>query len=60
VASALAPLLVGMILAQSGPDVVFLMFGTVAVAGAILSLPLEETAGRRLESIVSETGGSLG
>jgi putative MFS transporter len=51
VASALAPLLVGMLLSQTSTAAVFFMFGAVSLAGAALSLPLIETARKQLETI---------
>jgi putative MFS transporter len=52
VASAVAPILVGMLLARTSMSEVFLMFGAMSVAGALLSLPLLETARKQLEAIV--------
>ena len=60
VASAVAPLLVGLLLAQSGAPAVFLMFGAAGLLGTLLSLPLRETAKRRLELIVGERLGQEG
>jgi putative MFS transporter len=54
VASAVAPLLVGLLLSRSTLEAVFLMFGAFGLLGAVLSVPLRETAGRQLELIVGE------
>jgi MFS transporter, putative metabolite:H+ symporter len=54
VASAAAPLLVGLLLSRSSIAAVFLLFGAMGIVGALLSTQLRETAGRCLESIVGE------
>ena len=60
VASAVAPILVGLLLSRSAAAAVFLMFGAVGLLGALLSVSLHETAGRRLEAIVGERFDRLG
>ncbi len=54
VASAVAPLLVGLLLTQSGAPAVFLMFGAAGLVGTFLSISLPETARMNLELIVGE------
>jgi MFS transporter, putative metabolite:H+ symporter len=54
VASAVAPVLVGLLLSQATASAVFVMFGAVALFGALISISLYETAGRGLEVIVGE------
>ncbi|MBN9081919.1 MAG: MFS transporter [Rhizobiales bacterium] len=51
IASAVAPTLVGMIMAQGGVRWVFAMFAIVAAIGAVAALGMIETRGRRLEEI---------
>ncbi|MDH7795946.1 MULTISPECIES: MFS transporter [unclassified Beijerinckia] len=53
IASAVAPTLVGMIMAQGGVRWVFAMFAIVAAIGAVAALGMIETRGRRLEEIAS-------
>jgi putative MFS transporter len=56
VASATAPLLVGAILSSGALTTVFALFGAMALAGALFSLSLIETAKRPLEAIFGVGG----
>jgi putative MFS transporter len=50
-ASALGPLLVGYLVAESGTAAVFLMFATAGLIGALAATAMLETRNRRLEEI---------
>jgi MFS transporter, putative metabolite:H+ symporter len=52
-ASAAGPMLVGLILATGSMEVVFLIFAGISVLGALASLQMIETRGRRLEEIAA-------
>jgi MFS transporter, putative metabolite:H+ symporter len=52
-ASAAGPMLVGFVLAKGGMELVFLMFAGISLLGALASLQMIETRGRRLEEIAA-------
>ena len=52
-ASAAGPMLVGFVIAKGSMGVVFLMFAGISLLGALASLQMIETRGRRLEEIAA-------
>jgi putative MFS transporter len=53
IASAVGPTVVGYMVGAQGINSVFLMFGIVAVIGAVAATQMIETVGRKLEDIAS-------
>jgi putative MFS transporter len=53
IASAIGPAVIGFMVAREGVAAVFVLFAGVAVVGALASLQMIETAGRRLEDIAA-------
>ena len=53
IASAVGPTVVGYMVGAQGINAVFLMFGIVAVIGAVAATQMIETVGRKLEDIAS-------
>jgi putative MFS transporter len=51
VASAMAPVIVGVVLSAQGIGVVFLMFAAAAIVGLLASRHMIETSNRALEEI---------
>jgi MFS transporter, putative metabolite:H+ symporter len=49
IASAIGPAVIGFMIGQGGVSAVFILVATVAVVGALASLQMIETSGRRLE-----------
>jgi MFS transporter, putative metabolite:H+ symporter len=52
-ASAAGPMLVGLVLAKGSMELVFLLFAGLSLLGALASLQMIETRGRRLEEITA-------
>ena len=52
-ASAVGPLLVGIVVSSNGTASVFLMFGVTAIAGALAATRMIETRARQLEEIAT-------
>jgi MFS transporter, putative metabolite:H+ symporter len=51
--SAIGPPLVGMMVGAGGVGLVFIMFGAVSFAGAVVAGQMIETRGRKLEEIAA-------
>jgi putative MFS transporter len=50
-ASAVGPLVVGIVVSSEGTDAVFLMFAAIALLGAVAAFGMIETRARQLEEI---------